>query len=131
MRVAQLRKFEVAEMRMLRWMCGRTLLDKIPNRVYREELGVAAFGDKLREGRLRWFGHVRRRSLTELVRRVEGMQVEGKRGRGRPKRTWDDQIRLDLQALNLLEDMTSDRSSWRRRISVVEGVGHVRTRGIK
>ena len=105
------RKFEVAEMRMLRWMCGCTMLDKIPNRVYREKLGIAAIGDKLREGRLRWFGHVRRRSPTEPVRRVEGIQVEGKRGRGRPKRTWEEQIRLDLQALNLSENMISDRSS--------------------
>ena len=126
MKVAQVRKFEVAEMRMLRWMSGCTMLDRIPNRVYREKLGIAAIGDKLREGRLRWFGHVRRRSPTEPVRRVEGIHVEGKRGRGRPRRTWDEQIKLDLKALNLSEDMTSDRSSWRRRIAVAEVLGRGR-----
>ena len=48
MRVALVRKFEVAEMRMLRWMCGYTRLARIPNRVYREKLGIATISDKLR-----------------------------------------------------------------------------------
>ena len=87
------------------------MLDRIPNRLYREKLGVVEMGEKLREGRLRWFGHVRRRSSTEPVRRVERFQVEGKRGRGRPRRTWEEQIRLDLQELHLSEDMTVDRQS--------------------
>ena len=119
-RVALERKFEVAEMRMLRWMCGGTMLDRIPNRLYREKLGVVEIGKKLRDGRLRWFGHVRRRRSTELVRRVEGFQVEGKWGRGRLRRTWDEQIRLDLQALHLSENMTADRQSWRRSISIAD-----------
>ncbi|KAL6526429.1 hypothetical protein OROHE_015438 [Orobanche hederae] len=34
-------KLEVAEMRMLRWSCGRTLLDKIPNEVFRYALEVS------------------------------------------------------------------------------------------
>ena len=31
-RVALVRKFEIAEMRMLRWMCDGMMLDRIPNR---------------------------------------------------------------------------------------------------
>ena len=56
------------------------MLDRIPNKLYRENLGIVEMGEKLREGRLRWFGHVRRRRSTEPVRRVEGFQIEGKRG---------------------------------------------------
>ena len=44
------RKLEVAEMRMLRWMCGHTRLDKIRNKVFRERLGVASISDKIRRG---------------------------------------------------------------------------------
>ena len=48
-----MRKFEITEMRMLRWICGCTMLDRIPNRLYREKLSVVKIGEKLREGRLR------------------------------------------------------------------------------
>ncbi|KAG5605013.1 hypothetical protein H5410_026505 [Solanum commersonii] len=38
------------------------LHDRIRNEVIREKVGVASVEDKLREARLRWFGHVKRRS---------------------------------------------------------------------
>ena len=114
------RKMEVAEMRMLRWTCGRTLLDMIPNTSIRTSLGVASIIDKMREGRLRWFGHVRRRLPTDVVRRVEMITVDGARRRGRPRRKWEDSVRIDLKVLDLSEDMTSDRKLWRHRIRVVE-----------
>lgn len=115
-------KLEAAEMRMLRWSCGRTMLDRIPNEVFRNELEVAPFSAKAREGRLRWFGHVRRRQAEAPVRRVDSVSVVGVRRRGRPRRTWEEQLRLDLKALNLNETMTADRCSWRRQIRVVDSL---------
>ncbi|KAK9071956.1 hypothetical protein SSX86_008387 [Deinandra increscens subsp. villosa] len=47
---AQARKLETAEMRMLRWMCGQTRLDRIRNEVIRGKLGVAHISLKIREG---------------------------------------------------------------------------------
>ncbi|MFS7997302.1 putative RNA-directed DNA polymerase [Helianthus anomalus] len=114
----QARKMEVAEMRMLRWMCGHTRLDRIRNDVFREMLEVSSISDKIKEGRLRWFGHVKRRQTTEPVRVVETLGVEGRRSRGRPKITWDERVRQDLQKLHLSESMVHDRSSWRRWIKV-------------
>ena len=40
------------------------------------------------------------------MRRVENVIVEGKRSRGRPRRIWDKQIKLDLHELNLSEGLT-------------------------
>ena len=99
-------------MRMLRWMCGHTRLDRIRNVVFRERLGVANIADKIREWRLRWS------ETTNPVRSVENITIEGRRGRGRPKLTWDERIRRDLIDLNLSEDMVGDRNSWRNRIKV-------------
>ncbi|OIT29634.1 dna polymerase eta [Nicotiana attenuata] len=64
-------KIKVAEMRILRWMCGHTRLDKIRNEVIRDKVGVAPVEDKMREVRLRWFGHVKWRSIEAPVRRCE------------------------------------------------------------
>ncbi|KAL6559482.1 hypothetical protein OROGR_004599 [Orobanche gracilis] len=113
-------KLEAAEMRMLRWSCGRTMMDRIPNGVFRSALEVAPISAKMREGRLRWFGHVRRRLDSAPVRRVERLLVVGERRRGRPRMSWEEQLRLDLKAINLSETMTVDRCSWRRQIRVVD-----------
>jgi len=37
----QVQRLMVAEMRMIRWMCGYTRLDRIRNMVFRERVGVA------------------------------------------------------------------------------------------
>lgn len=72
---------------------GYTRMCRIRNGVFCERLGVACIVDKIKEGRLRWFGHVKRRNLTSPVRTVENLIVEGRRSRGRPKLTWDRSIR--------------------------------------
>ncbi|GKD31472.1 hypothetical protein Tco_1242250, partial [Tanacetum coccineum] len=101
---------EVAELRMLRWTCGKTLLDMIPNGVYRAQLEVESIINKMREVRLRWFGHVRRRPQSAPVRRVESLLVDGLRRRGRPKLRWEDRLKHDMKELLLSEDMTSNNN---------------------
>ena len=49
----QVHKMSVAEMRMLRWMSGKTRKDRIRNESIGGSLGVAPIGDKMRESRLR------------------------------------------------------------------------------
>ena len=47
-------------MRMLRWTLGVSLRDRRRNEDIREVLGVACITDKVREARMRWYGHVMR-----------------------------------------------------------------------
>jgi len=64
----QVQRLMVAEMRMIRWMCGYTRLDKIRNVIFREKAEVAPIEEKMGETRLRWFEHVKR-SVKASVRR--------------------------------------------------------------
>ena len=57
----------VAEMRMLRWMCGVTKLDKIRNERIR---GTTKVGEITKERRLKWYGHVMRREEHYVGRRA-------------------------------------------------------------
>lgn len=52
-------RLKVAEMRMLKWICGYTRRDKIMNENIQDKMGVASV-DKMRKARLRWFEHVNR-----------------------------------------------------------------------
>ncbi|KAM3199099.1 hypothetical protein P3L10_034251 [Capsicum annuum] len=60
---SHIQKMRVAEIRMLRWMCGLTRGDRVRNETVREKVGVTPVECKMREARLRWFGHVKRRSM--------------------------------------------------------------------
>ena len=64
--------------------------------------------------RLKWYGHVSRREDEYVGKRVMGMEVPGKRRRGRPKRRWLDSIRNDLSESGLSEEDAQDRPRWRR-----------------
>ncbi|KAF3631468.1 hypothetical protein FXO37_27947 [Capsicum annuum] len=99
------------------WMCGLTRGDRVRNETIREKVGVTSVECKMREARLRWFGHVKRRGMDALVRRCERLALDGfRRGRGRPKKYWGEVIRRDMEQLQLTEDMTLDRKVWRTRI---------------
>jgi hypothetical protein len=79
------RKSHVAEMRMLRWMCGVKRMYKVRNEYIRGSLKVAPITEKLKGNRLSWYEHVMRREENHVTRRVINMNVEGWRERGRSK----------------------------------------------
>jgi len=47
-----------AEMRMVRWMCGIKLQDRVQSKGLREILGLDDIFSVLQQNRLRWYGHV-------------------------------------------------------------------------
>jgi len=75
-------------MRMICWICGHTILDKIRNEVIRSEIEVTSMEDKMRDARLRWFGHITRRSRDAQVKRCETIEYLGyRRSRDRSKKS--------------------------------------------
>ena len=114
-------KICVVEMRMLRWMCGKTKKDKIRNELLHKDLGITPIDRKMRENRLRWFGQVYCRPNSAPVKRCDQILVDAsKRVRGRPKMRWCDVIRKDLDFLSLNTTIALDRNLWRKRINVAD-----------
>ena len=56
-----MKKMEAAELKMVRWALGVTFKDKVRNKYIWGTAKIRRIGEKLREERLRWFGHVNRR----------------------------------------------------------------------
>ncbi|CAB3222369.1 unnamed protein product [Arctia plantaginis] len=100
-------------MRMLRWMCGVTQMDKVRNEYIRGSLKVAPLDEKLRSNRLSWYGHVMRRDEENVAKKVLGMRVEGYKRRGRPKKRWMDCVREDMASKGVNSEMTHDRVKWK------------------
>ena len=109
-------ELEVAELRMLRFAMGVTRLDKIKNTDVRGTANVVRIGKKVRETRLRWYGHVLQRNAEYVGKRVIGMDLPGKRRRGRPLRRYMDVMKEDLKVVEATEKDAEDRTKWRRII---------------
>ena len=80
---SHVQKMKVAEMRMLRWMCRYNRINKIRNEDIPDKVSVSPMKNKMREARLRWFGHMKRRGTYAPARRCKRLVLEGpRRGRG-------------------------------------------------
>ncbi|XP_063385560.1 uncharacterized protein LOC134673382 [Cydia fagiglandana] len=110
----QINKMHVTEMRMLRWSGGVTLLDKIRNDFIRGSFKVAPISDKLKENRLRWYGHILRRPEDHMVKIALNMPTQ-KRGKGRPPATWLTTVEKDMKDVNTDAEIAKNRGLWRKR----------------
>ena len=105
-----------AEMRIVRWMCGMKLQDRIPSKGLRERLGLDDIILVLQRNRLRWYWHVLRKEDNHWVKKCMEYEVQGARPRGRPKKTWKEIVEKDCQACKLNREDAMDRNRWRKQI---------------
>ena len=111
----QEKRMNVAEMRMLRWMCGVTRRDRVRNEHIRGTVKVAELSSKMQERRLNWYGHVMR-DEEHIGRRAMELEVPGRRGRGRPKYRWGDRLKEDLQVKGVGARDVVDRKVWKELV---------------
>jgi len=112
----QTEELETAEMSMLRFSLGVTRLDKIRNTRIRGTAHTDKISEKLREARLRWYGHVMRREEDHVGKRMLKLKPPGKRSRGRPARRYMDGIKEDMEITGVRKEMADDRELWGRMI---------------
>jgi hypothetical protein len=114
-------QLSVAEMCMLRWICGNIRRDRIRNDDIRERLEVSPVEEKLMQHRLRLFGHIQRRPAEALVRSgVIKRSGNEKRARGQPNLTWEEFVKRDLKDWCITKELALDRRKWKPAIHVSE-----------
>merc|ERR1712002_564159 len=124
LKVQDSRRMEAVEMNCLRNICGRRRIDRVPNLEIRgmcnKNVGVS---ERMDQGVLRWFGHVKRMGNERLVKRVYDSEVRDVRRIKRPRKSWMNGVNetLKRKGLNIQEakDSVQDRNGWR---SICRGV---------
>jgi len=97
-------------------MYGVKLNERKKNEL-RELLGLEPVSLIIKKSKLRWFGHVERKDDNDWVKRCITWEVEGIGQRGRPKKTWWDCVKNDVESLGCPKGM---------RISRINGEGELR-----
>ena len=106
----QVEEMEVVEMKMQRFGMGVTRKDKIRNEYNKGTVKVDRLGMKLREGRLRYYGHVMRRDQEYVGKGVMKIELPGKRKRGMPKRRFLDVVKKHIGKVGAREKNIENRT---------------------
>jgi hypothetical protein len=77
----------------------------------------------IKSRRMRWAGHVARMGRGRGAYRVLVGRPEGKRPLGRPRRRWEDNIKMDLREIGIdganWIQLAQDRVQWRAFVNTV------------
>ena len=105
---------------MLRAIFGPVIVDGRYRRRYNFEL-ERDFADTnlvatVKVNRLRWAGHLMRMNEMRAPLKLFNSEPAGRRGIGRPKNRWSDNVTADLKALGVRNwrDSAQDRQCWNR-----------------
>jgi len=122
------RRLRVFENRVLRRVFGPKRDEitgewrKLHNEDLRDLYSLPNIVQVVKSRRMRWVGHVARMEKGRGVQRVLVGKPEGKRPLGRPRRKWEDNIKMDLREVGGdgdWMDLAQDRDRWRALVNTV------------
>src|SRR5258706_542922 len=113
MKAEDMQRLERTERMMIGLMCGVTLTDRKRSEKLLSRLGIEGISEVVRRGRLRWYGHVEHKDPTDWVSACRSLVVEGVRGRGRGRKTWQECVQEDMKRLRLNKRDAQERAAWR------------------
>ena len=68
------------------------------------------------QSRLWWYGHVIRGDINSQIREVTEVEITGKRKDGRPRKSWEECLKKDLERYGMRREGAYDRKKWREQI---------------
>ena len=111
-------KLNTFHQRCLRKIMKITYLDRVTNEEVLARSGCRKLTEIITERRMKMAGHILRRPDTRHSKYVLSWNIEGKRKKGRPKRTWRKTFQEDLERVNIsindAENTARDRQRWRQ-----------------
>ena len=115
--VADEARLRGVERRMIRMMRGVRLVDRVSTDVLRDRVGVVVkIEDMIIQNRLRWYGHFMRGDINSQMCEVMEVEITGKRKKGRPRKSWEECVKKDLEQYGLRREDAYDQKKWRERI---------------
>jgi hypothetical protein len=96
----QEQRLRVFENRVLRIFGPKREEDGSWRKLHNDELH-SLYSSPIKSRRMRWAGHVARMGAERGVYRVFVGRPEGKRPLGRPRRRWEDNIKMDLREIRI------------------------------
>ena len=101
---------------MIRQICGIQSKDisSVRSQSLLDQLGLVDLEIVLRKNRLQWAGHVERSSGAIKV--AKDLEVEGRKGPGRPKLSWSEVTARDRKQWNLTAVDPQDKTAWRTAV---------------
>lgn len=113
-------RISAVQMKCLRRIAGKTRWDRIRNERIRKELHQEPVMKRVENRQLAWYGHIRRMKETRKVRQFLEAKPQGRRTKGRPRKTWEETVTQIAgkrgKTLNEIRRLAEDRMSYSKWI---------------
>lgn len=113
-------KIQAAEMKYLRAVKGVTKQEHIRNQDIRDELQTIPTLEVIKKKQMSWWGHLQRAEDTKPVKQIWEAKIKYNRGRGRPPKTWNQEIGNILKEKEIdwkeARRLAQNRTEWRKII---------------
>ena len=94
-------------------MCGVRLVDGVSTDVLHDRVGVLMkIDDMIIQNRLRWYGHVIYGDINSQIQEVMEVEITGKRKKGRPRKSWEECLKKNLERYGWRKEDAYDRNKW-------------------
>ncbi|XP_050497794.1 uncharacterized protein LOC126878967 [Diabrotica virgifera virgifera] len=107
-------KIKAMEMNYWRRCCRLTRLDRVRNEDIRRQMEIDLdIIDTIEAKRLNWYGHLQRMPENRWPKKIEKWTPPTRRKRGRPRRSWREDVEDAMTARDLKTEDCFDRNRWR------------------